>query len=104
MNWFKSRWKIISCIVLAVLLLGMIARCSERPPPIEGTAVIIGFNYSAYNNRNVSFSADVIGTTAYGEEVVRRWSISSLQFQQLEIGDNVRRVGGRVIRLDGNSS
>lgn len=98
MYWVKFKWKMLVCVVLIVMLLGALSRCSGSPP-IDGTAIIIDFDYGVYSG-NVSFRAIVLGSTAYGEKVVRRWSISSSQFQQLEIGDKIHRVNGRVIRVE----
>ena len=85
-------------VCLIIVLLSALVGCDERLP-IEGTAVIIDFDYGVYNRR-VTFTAIVIGATVDSDKVVRRWSISSLQFQQLEIGDVVGRVDGIVIKLD----
>jgi len=98
MCWFRSKWKAFVCIAFVVMLIGVLRGCTGNSP-IEGTAVIIDFDYGVYSG-DVRFRAVVFGYTVYGEEVVRRWPISSVQFQQLEIGNRVRRVNGRVIRLE----
>jgi hypothetical protein len=100
MNLLRNQRKIITALILIVVLLGMIVSCcsSSGTPQIKGVAEIIAFDYDAFN-RDVRFSAIAVGTTEYGEEIVRRWQITSLQFQQMEIGDKVRRINSRVIEI-----
>ncbi|MCL2198873.1 MAG: hypothetical protein FWB80_08120 [Defluviitaleaceae bacterium] len=99
MNQLGNKWKIIAVLILIVAMLYVVASCSKSgKPQIKGVAEIIAFDYDALS-RDVRFTAIVVGITEYGEEVVRRWQITSLQFQQLEIGDRVRRVNGRVIKI-----
>ena len=98
MYWLRPKWKIIVCAILAIAFIGVLRGCAGSSP-IIGTATIIDFSYGVYSG-NVSFRTIVVGYTVYGEKVVRRWLISSSQFQQLTIGDSVVRIGGRVILLE----